>query len=133
MARSRNRRDTPSIATAHYTRAVPIQQFKPRPFSLTLYEDRRQFHPEGIYAPAKSFNSTRHRIAVPKSNYKVPLSQYSALGQTYPTYKLAFEAPTKVLVCVRRKIRKQVLHALSKTGKVGQNRPKISDYSHISC
>jgi hypothetical protein len=45
----------------------------------------------------------------------------------------AFRVPEEVAVCVRRKIRKEVLHAIRKAGKVGQRRPKRNFTSQISC
>jgi len=99
------------------------------PMRLREYEDRRSFHPEGDYAPAKSFSQSRHRLTVKK------LRQHRAAPslKTYSPSFVAFEQPNKVLICVRRKIRKEVLHAFRKAGRSGQRRPRRSWFSAISC
>lgn len=45
----------------------------------------------------------------------------------------AFESPSKVLVCVKRKVRREVIHALSKAGRGRRSRPKYGPHSSISC
>lgn len=39
----------------------------------------------------------------------------------------------KTIICARRKQRKEVLHALKKTGQTGQRRPRRNQYSNIKC
>lgn len=39
----------------------------------------------------------------------------------------------KALICTQREQRKKTLHALKKTGKVGQNKPKLTWKSSIKC
>lgn len=46
--------------------------------------------------------------------------------------RLRFEAPRNVLVCVRRKQRREVLHALRRTGKGSRSR-RMTINSSISC
>ena len=48
-------------------------------------------------------------------------------------HQLGFSDSRKVLTCVRRTVRKQVLHALGKTGKSGQKKPKWNETSYIHC
>lgn len=95
--------------------------------------DNRTYHPEGPHRRLLGTNSRpattgalvdRNRNRYPANRFKVP-SQTKAL--------LAFSAPDKALVCVRRNIRKEVLHALNKTGKRGQKRPRRSWTSSYSC
>lgn len=134
--RRRDRRETFDFSN----RRLPVSsnysvtQFYNYRTPLTLFEDRRQWHPEGIYAPARSFSQTRHRL--------VPVIGRSPIKQRpgrawYPGFQgrevIAFRAPQKTLICVRRKIRKEVLHAFRKTGRGGQRSPKFNHYSSISC
>lgn len=106
---------------------------------LQLYEDRRQWHPEGSSAPARSFSVSRHRLTVvrPKANRDSsrPFDWSGGIltfGEELSP-AVTFQSPSRVLVCVRRKVRKEVLHSLGKTGRLGQNKPRFSEYSSISC
>lgn len=141
MARSsnRNRRDistTTSIATRSRVPVTssysdPLVRLSSRP--LIPYEDRRLWHPEGDYAPARSFSKPRHRLVVPKVSDSRASSRSLAIKPLFPSAKIGFAAPKKVLICVRRRIRKQVIHALKKAGRRGQRRPRRNFYSSISC
>lgn len=117
-----------NISTANHTRL----RLPPRlPSSrLLLYEDRRQFHPEGVYARPATFDGSRQRIGVSSSP-----NVNKRKGRSRPFFKpiLAFEHPLRVVLCARRKIRKEVLHALGKSGRGGQRKPRYSYYSSISC
>lgn len=132
----RERRDfTTSHAISNHRLPLPVA-FQP----LRVIEDRRTWHPEGPRRPARSFNSSRHRLkAAPSSiqrTAQVPSGRFAnplKIWDTPATHQVAFERPQSVLVCVRRKIREQVLHALNKTGKRGQKRPRFSYYSSIKC
>lgn len=47
---------------------------------------------------------------------------------------ISFSLPPALKVCARRQERKEVLHALNKTGKAGnQKRPRFTDNSLITC
>lgn len=116
------------------TRVVHINSTRSVRSNLSKYEDRRLWHPErNYYADAKSFNSTRHRLVYPSVNrqFESIRPRRSLLSQINSA--IAFAAPKKVLICVRRKIRKSVLHALGKTGRGGQKSPRFSYYSSIQC
>lgn len=92
-------------------------------FPLSEVDDRRTYHPSR-HRPAPSFSRPRHRLKVP-SLLQNPLAGTKAL--------VTFSAPQNVLICVRRKIRKEVMHAFKKAGKTGQRRPRRNAYSSISC
>lgn len=135
MSRRSRRRDTNAISTGS-RRPVPFGNVI-SPLSrvpLIVYEDRRSFNPEGFSAPARSFNTSRHRLDVPRVRKASP-SVRKSLRSFSPSLPIAvgFKVPSKVLICVRRKVRKQVLHALKKTGRRGQRSPRFSDYSRIHC
>lgn len=108
--------------------------------ALRSYEDRRTFHPEGSFRPAASFNRPRHRLVVsgyPKrdsvvrSSRNYRFNKLSSLSGT-PAH-IMFERPRKVVMCVRRQMRREVLHAYRKTGRGGQRRPRWNWYSRVRC
>ena len=104
------------------------------PFSspLTEVEDRRNWNPDGILSPARSISKPRHRLKVADRKYNNDVfSNLRNVSQTKGV--ITFQAPQKVAICIRRKIRKEVLFATNKGGKVGQRRPKRNSYSSISC
>lgn len=84
-------------------------------------EDRRRHHPLGVHAPpaVKHHRGARRIVATP-----------GALSRSLQRFKL----PLQVMVCLRRKARREVLHALHRTGKGGarKNRRR-NEYSDISC
>lgn len=117
---------TPPLATM---RARQISLFP----DLTEIEDRRRWHPLGAHAPAAGLSKPRHRLKMsePLPPNRDPFGDTLRKRGSSPT--IAFSVPTPVAICVRRKQRKEVLHALKKTGKTGQKRPRRSYYSSISC
>lgn len=97
--------------------------------NLRLIEDRRFWHPQGPKAPARSFRSSVHRIVeVPKKPRPVKPHKIKSFVPT----SLAFDDPA-TLICVRRKVRREVMFARRKAGKRGQKRKTFSYYSSISC
>lgn len=46
---------------------------------------------------------------------------------------VSFRVPEAVLICVRRKRRKEVIHALGVAGARGLRKPRRSEFSEISC
>ncbi|QXP44132.1 MAG: hypothetical protein [Arizlama microvirus] len=80
--------------------------------ALTEIEDNRQFLP--------SFRSPRRLTTLPARLQPRPVKSRSV------AYTVGFEDPTNVVRCVRKKIRKQVLHAFNKTGKGGQRKPRLN-------
>lgn len=136
---SRRRRVTPSNAnrrlptTVTSPRSLPYQydlEDLIRSDRLTEIEDRRTYHPEGESRPARSISKRAHRLELAKP----VVSQWNELPGYSGIYSpVAFTQPHNVLVCIRRKQRKEVLHALNKAGKAGQKTPRRSAYSDIQC
>lgn len=125
-----NRRGT--IATSN--RWLPELHLTPLSTLLQMIEDRRQFHPEREARPARSFSSSLHRLQVPSRPMRVSKGARGSVLMSGPSYKIGFVAPRKVLICVRRKQRREVLHALHKTGRSGPRRPsRRSYYSDVRC
>lgn len=92
------------------------------PLNLKYTEDRRQFTPE--YAPLPK--SLRSRDLGLRLKRRIPVSPKPQQGYGYqpPTYnyqnplvKLEFTQPKDILLCVRRKIRSEVMHALGLAGR----------------
>lgn len=101
----------------------------PRPLSLRLsplpslisYEDRRTWHPDGPLRSVFAFRRQAKRL-VDRAN---PMWHVRSA--------IHFADPTRVVVCIRRRIRREVIHALRKNGKRGQGKPKRNFYSSIGC
>lgn len=117
----RDERDTPAISNQRLL--LPLLDFTTIPPSdlLRSIEDRRTFYPERATRPASSYSRPRHRLE-------------SAPGYNILPFGVRFEEPRKVLVCVRRKQRREVLFALKRTGRgAGKKRHKRSMYSDVRC
>jgi len=104
-------------------RRLTALNYTTRPLTfLQTIEDRRDFHPEQAARPARSFSRSVHSLAVPaRRTGRLPIG-------------VTFHNPNKVLVCVRRKSRREVLFALGQTGKgsaLGKRRR--NQYSEIQC
>lgn len=136
MARRRRSNSVRRVTFDYSNRRLsgPIRRSSlPRLSSLRAIEDRREFHPEGDFRPARGFVYPRHRLVV-----SVPRQEPSRLADTYtPVVPLgvSFKAPRQVAICVRRKQRREVLHAMGKTGRGSRfNRaPRRNVYSEVSC
>lgn len=132
--RRRKRERRASADLKNLNRPLTVRLLRPLPaparFSQSprqAVEDRRSHHPLGFFRPARQWSGhpvkphvvskpTRHRAQLP--------------------FGLRFAVPQKTLICVRRKTRKEVLHALHKVGKGRSGfRKKRSRnfYSRISC
>lgn len=101
--------------------------------SADLMTDLRAFHPEP--AATRPYTRTNGRparvVATPvKKRDGGPKAQRAAL--LHPS-TLLFASPQSVSVCVRRGVRKEVLHAKNVAGKVGLRKPKMKPSSQISC
>lgn len=98
-----------------YTSRYLSEQFSADPYSV---DDRRKSHPLGAYRAPKNVNGT---------TAKVDVSRYNAMN-------INFKYPHEVVVCAKRKIRREVLHALDLKPKRGKGRsPRRTPLSHIKC
>lgn len=105
-------------------RVVTVTRPTPRP--LQQVEDRRHWHPLGKAAPAGVIGrrAARAIIEKPRSNpYRDP----------FPSLKLGFAVPSKVALCVRRKTRREVIHATGQTRKGAGARRRRNPYSNVEC
>lgn len=129
MSRRSRNRSRPRDVVNHITNSLRVAPtnfshfYRPQRQALRLYEDRRTWYPEAI-RPARSFQGpTRLQIK--------PVSRARHLA--YPPQAVSFVAPRRVLVCVRRQIRREVLHAFRKTGRSGQRSPRLTQWSGVHC
>lgn len=144
MARSNSKKGRVNYSNAK--RSLPLSDFSipsPKPIRFTIkplqaYEDRRQWNPEGRYAPARSFSKTRHRLMEVPARKKEVRHENTGLRPFSsnfldPAYRIGFVEPDRVLICARRKIRREVMHATGNAGKRGQKLPRRNFYSKIKC
>lgn len=118
--RSRRRRDN-EISNHIARRSLSAPSFTPSRNTLAL-EDRREFHPEGDYRPARAHRSRALTTTLVTS--KTP--HMRSVSRTSFTY------PKQIPICVRRAQRKEVLLALGRGG--GNHRPPRRNFnSSVSC
>lgn len=122
MARSRSRsrsqsRGVRGTATPRVRLSPITNPFSRSPSSyLSDLEDRRRFHP-APYVPARTLDSSNHRL---RASYSSP-------------WAVAFQQPRRVLVCVRRKMRRQVMFAKGGAGRKRMRKPRYSEFSNVRC
>lgn len=122
----RSRREVSSFANQRLPTSLSVQSAQLDLIDfLRSIEDRRTYDPSG-HVSARSF-TTPHHTLVPATTHHPYTNK-----KTIPS-GVAFKHPEEVLVCVRRKQRKEVLHAFNKTGKSGQRRPRRSRFSDVHC
>lgn len=113
--RSRNPRDIRVIASPRLG-LRPLAPPTPYPVSPPLpeFSDRRRHH------PAKP-HIRHHGLRVPSLRRK-RLSPF-----------LGFEMPLKLNICVRRKIRREIMFARGGAGSRKMRKPRRSYYSNVRC
>lgn len=106
------------------------------PSDLGLVEDRRRFYPGNAYTgwePAKRLSGAKPFLQA--TPLRTP-PRKSRPATVYSPSRVAFEVPRTVAICVRRKQRKQVLHALGLAGRkriYRRRRARRTAYSSIGC
>lgn len=103
-------------------------------------EDRRKHHPDGRNRPLKTTRGTRlpphqlkttKKISVRRGPHGRPLKSKTVRVRTL-TARLKFAAPKKTMICIKRKIRREVLLAFGRGGGRHKN-PKRNRHSEVSC
>ena len=118
-------------------RSLPVVRFRPRPVApfrgydatigkLADLEDRRRFHPMRALRPAFSLPRGASRLVVREPK------RARALFPAQTRAVIAFANPRRVLICLRRKARREVLMALGKGGG-GAKRPRRNEFSDVRC
>lgn len=111
---------------------VRLPRLAVSPVNLALFEDRRSFHPAGPYRPAFSLPRSAARVVGSTGITRSALN--GAKARTLSPHTLTFQAPDRVVLCVRRKRRKEVLFAKGVGGsKKRQRKPRRNYWSSISC
>lgn len=98
-----------------------------RHLDLTQVEDFRSFSFEPATRPARLFSTSPASVGLDPAQKK----RQARKGRV--PWQLAFQAPRETVVCVRRWRRREVLHALKKTGKRGQRKPRRSKWRSYKC
>lgn len=137
------RRDPPAIASAR-PEFLPAALFSVSPRSgryLLEIEDRRTFHPER-YRNAAGLRNQRHRLRSvliamgakrPRQSPRSGLRLMPGPG-VRASARVAFRGPQSVVVCVRRRQRREVLWALRRAGRgAPRRRPRRNAFSSILC
>lgn len=87
-------------------------------------EDGRTFHTEGVYRDARTISGKKVRVrqidVTPKGK------GYSLIYQYYPNAQ-------RVLICLKRAKRREIMFATGNAGRIGQKRPKFNVNSDIHC
>jgi len=137
--KSKSRNSAHPLAVANSVAVAPVL---PRSSSLDLFhrinalrvvEDARQWHPERQNRHPKTVHGQRAPIRARDKRYRSPAALLKRLpSQTRAV--LAFPHPGRVIECVRRKIRKEVIHALKLQGKGAGSKKRKRDWkSKIRC
>lgn len=117
------KRDHNFIANRRLPSPSLNQDFRLRLRPLPVIEDRRFFHPLQDVKPAATFSRRdQSRVVLSKPNrpFKFP-------------DVLKFRVPKRVALCVRRKERKEVLHALGRLRSGRGGRKRRNYWSNVSC
>lgn len=123
---------SPSVAPTNY-RAI-LDQF--RPVTLTEVEDRRTHHPLGSFRPPRTVSGVAARVGLAErtvpARARPSLINRKLRSQTKAL--VAFQEPNRVVMCIRRKQRRQVLHAKGIAGsRMRMRSPRKNAWSSISC
>lgn len=134
-------------------RPTPVVRVTPSSVNLREIEDRRLWHPNPV-RPVVSLDNAVHRLLAPapkkrsvvrneprKSRsrsvlYQAPVALLGPEIGSFNRRPTAFAEAKRMLVCIRRGMRKEVLHALRKTGKGGgrkKQRPRYNSFSNVRC
>lgn len=97
------------------------------PQELYETEDLRLYNPEGNSITKRSTGSSARIIIAPRVSTPKGV-QVGPLGESY-----FYRDPTRVLVCIRRRIRKEVAHALGWPNKKFVRPPKWTEKSIVRC
>lgn len=107
----------------------------PSRVSLQEIEDRRLFNPLGRFAPPKTLSGTPASVTVrnkpPTAKQRASSFHNKVRSQTKAV--LTFQEPSRTVMCIRRKERREVLFAKGGAGSRRMRPPKRTPWSNISC
>ncbi|UYL83855.1 MAG: hypothetical protein [Wigfec virus K19_159] len=107
---------------------TPSLHLEPPKFNLNQIQDLRRFHPapEPFKRPAGALKRSATQLVIPADKKSTQRARLPS--------QVAFKAPPHVLVCIRRKQRKQVLFAKKLTGRGSRARKHTRNYwSSVKC
>lgn len=141
MSRKRRRREV-STPISSLTLSLPSAARSSRS-TLTLspsrsilqqIEDRRDYHPLNDARPARFMTGGSSHLTVKDRSYGRQVYRDPFSGRSGTKAVVAFRSPDATVLCVRRKVRKEVLHAKRKAGRGGpQRRHRRNWFSKVSC
>lgn len=96
--------------------------------------DRRLYHPNRPFQHIVNRTTPYYRLKAHSPSLKTNRRVKPARRRLVPS-AVKFANPRGILICVRRSIRKEIMHALGKAGagQKRQKRPVRSEYSSIHC
>lgn len=97
---------------------------------LSSIQDLRVFHPEAALRPLLSVPG---HIASWSVNYASRVSRRGNPVRLRLPTAISFKHPERVLVCVRRSVRRQVLFANGRSGQRRRFQPRRNPNSNIRC
>ncbi|QXP44248.1 MAG: hypothetical protein [Arizlama microvirus] len=105
--------------------------------ALLQADDGRRFHPsKPLHRPLRNLQGHQgHRLLVGnptsrKSRGKRPSAR--SMPSAAVPYGVRFDQPQQLLLCIRRKRRKEVIHAIGRAGTKVRP-PRRNEYSGVSC
>lgn len=130
-AETATRRDLARVRDDVLTLVSPSESWEPLS-RLSAVQDSRLWTPESPYKPSKRYSGAPARIMVANNTNDRPRLVAGPGPVLYPSTRLAFRQAPHVLTCVRRTVRRQVMHARGVAGgKV--KRPTYRQDSYIRC
>lgn len=133
------RRDTIDIANQRLPRQLTKFNYEPSSTrfrklrSLTNAEDRRTYHPDNISRFPRKVYGQSSKIITRPIQYAPPSTVGKVARTPKKTFTLGFGTQKEVATCVRRKTRKEVIHALRHAGKGSQRAPRYNWRSKVRC
>lgn len=102
--------------------------------NLIPVDDLRRYNPtEKIGYTARTVRGTRARLSVPAAYPNRNVQVSGRRSRFFLPSIVAFSQPKRVLVCIRRSRRREVLHAKGVAGRRGLRPPRRNYFSSISC
>lgn len=80
----------------------------------------------------RGYNKARKTIRVVKNPIRRPLNK-TLKTKVVSSLPKEVQEINKAFVCAKRKVRKEIMHAIKKTGQGGQKKPKYNKDTHIKC
>lgn len=120
MRRRRDRYDTQS-RSSRFEPVTTLDSY------LRVLEDRRYYDPlPDVLRVPRAFPQEAARIRAKSSPVK-------GVRNDTLSHRVGFAVPDRVAMCVRRKQRREVIHALGKSGSGGSRRRRRNAWSDVDC